>query len=234
MRPTLLPFWADTLWSQVLVLLAIMALSSLAARAGEKPWKIFTGESPIAHLRFGHGAMTETHLDFSGAWKKGIIATLFWVGEPERGADPGNRRSAWDSAWLTHFGGVDTPYRRNGYQPGDFRPRLNPFYVALPYCDMCDGHLKPESAKVVPWYDSAFQGSGRSVCHGKWIAIRYGSKTCYAQWEDVGPFRTDHWQYVFGHERPRPNRNGGAGIDISPAVRDYLGMSGNEVVDWKL
>ena len=40
----------------------------------------------------------------------------------------------------------------------------------------------------------------------KWVATRRGNRVCYAQWEDVGPFRTDHWQYVFGNERPRPNR----------------------------
>ena len=33
----------------------------------------------------------------------------------------------------------------------------------------------------------------------------------YAQWEDAGPFRTDHWQYVFGNERPKPNLEPGRG-----------------------
>ena len=56
----------------------------------------------------------------------------------------------------------------------------------------------------------------------------------YGQWEDVGPFRTDHWQYVFGNERPKSNINKGAGIDLSPAIRDYLGMEGGmDTVDWK-
>ena len=48
-----------------------------------------------------------------------------------------------------------------------------------------------------------------------------------------GPFQVDHCQYVFGNERPRPNRNQDAGIDISPAARDYLGKSGMDVCDWK-
>ncbi len=55
----------------------------------------------------------------------------------------------------------------------------------------------------------------------------------YAQWEDAGPFRTDHWQYVFGNERPKPNLNRGAGLDVSPAVRDYLGIQATDVTDWK-
>ena len=74
---------------------------------------------------------------------------------------------------------------------------------------------------------------GQSVLKDRWVAIRKGDKVCYAQIEDVGPFRTDHWQYVFGNERPRPNLNRGAGLDVSPAVRDYLGLNGLDVCDWK-
>ena len=62
---------------------------------------------------------------------------------------------------------------------------------------------------------------------------RKGDRTVYAQWEDAGPFRTDHWQYVFGSERPKPNLNKGAGLDVSPAVRDYLGLQPTDVTDWK-
>jgi hypothetical protein len=65
------------------------------------------------------------------------------------------------------------------------------------------------------------------------LAIRKGNKVAYAQWEDAGPFRTDHWQYVFGNERPKPNLNKGAGLDVSPAVRDYLGLSETDVTDWQ-
>ena len=48
-----------------------------------------------------------------------------------------------------------------------------------------------------------------------------------------GTFRTDHWQYVFGNERPKPNLNKGAGLDVSPAVRDYLGLKQTDVTDWR-
>jgi hypothetical protein len=65
------------------------------------------------------------------------------------------------------------------------------------------------------------------------IAIRKGNRVAYAQWEDAGPFRTDHWQYVFGNERPKPNLNQGAGLDVSPAVRDYLGLKQTDVTDWR-
>ena len=49
----------------------------------------------------------------------------------------------------------------------------------------------------------------------------------------MGPFRTDHFQYVFGNERPKPNLNHGAGLDVSPAVRDYLGLAPTDVTDWQ-
>lgn len=163
-------------------------------------------------------------------WKLSIVSTVFWIGER---SSPGNLRSAWDAHWLANYGGVDDPKARTGFQPAQFVPRQNPFYVALPYGDMEDGRLKAEAATVVPWFMQSFRGPGKSVCQGRWIAIRHGLKTCYAQWEDVGPFRTDHWQYVFGDERPAPNANRGAGIDLSPAVRDYLGLNGIDAVDWR-
>ena len=98
---------------------------------------------------------------------------------------------------------------------------------------MSGGRTKPEAAKVIPWFKDSFVRPGASVCKSRWIAIQHQGRIAYAQWEDVGPFRTDHWEYVFGDERPAPNRNGGAGLDVSPAVRDYLGMKGKDVADWK-
>ena len=71
------------------------------------------------------------------------------------------------------------------------------------------------------------------MCKGRWLEIRHGLKSCYAQWEDVGPFRTDSAGYVFGNERPSPNVNRGAGIDVSPGVRDYLGLRSLDAVDWR-
>ena len=86
---------------------------------------------------------------------------------------------------------------------------------------------------MIPWFKQAFTEEGQSVCQGRWLAIRKGNKTCYAQWEDCGPFRTDHFQYVFQNERPKPNLNRGAGLDVSPAVRDYLGLGPTDVTDWQ-
>jgi hypothetical protein len=169
-------------------------------------------------------------------WKRQIVTTVFWIGEKPTENNPvPNRSSSWDKEWSKSYGGFDDPNpgRREGFIPVKFTPRQNPFYCALPYNDkVATGH-RPEAARVVPWFEEAYRGPGVSVCKDRWIAIRKGNKIAYAQWEDAGPFRTDHWQYVFGNERPRPNLNRGAGLDVSPAVRDYLGLSETDVTDWQ-
>ena len=87
----------------------------------------------------------------------------------------------------------------------------------------------------IPWFRTTFVREGQSVCHDRWLAIRNpaNGKVCYAQWSDCGPFRTDHYQYVFGNELPKPNLNHGAGLDVSPSVRDYLGLGPMSNTDWK-
>ncbi|MEY2487714.1 MAG: hypothetical protein QOE73_583 [Verrucomicrobiota bacterium] len=169
-------------------------------------------------------------------WKRDIVTTVFWIGEQPTANNPvPNRSSSWDKNWTSSYGGFDdpNPSRRSDYIPVKFTPRQNPFYCALPYNDKANTGHRPEAARVVPWFKEAYQGPGVSTCKGRWIAIRKGNRTVYAQWEDAGPFRTDHWQYVFGSERPKPNLNKGAGLDVSPAVRDYLGLQPTDVTDWK-
>jgi hypothetical protein len=169
-------------------------------------------------------------------WKTEIVTTTFWVGEKATKNNPvPNLASSWDTRWATSYGGTDTPDRteRKSFQPASFTPRQNPFYVALPYNDVSRGEHKPEAAQVIPWFKEEYKGPGVSVLKDRWIAIRRGNRTAYAQWEDCGPFRTDHSAYVFGNERPKPNLNKGAGLDVSPAVRDYLGMNDTDVTDWK-
>jgi len=169
-------------------------------------------------------------------WKRNIVTTVFWVGEtPTQNNPVPNHKSSWDPLWARNFGGYDDPdpTRRRGFIPMAFTPRQNPFYVALPYNDVTRGTTKPEAPKVIPWFRQTFERPGKSVVKGRWLAIRHGNKIAYAQWEDCGPFRTDHYQYVFGNDRPKPNLNQAAGLDVSPAVRDYLGLRGKDVCDWK-
>ena len=157
------------------------------------------------------------------------MTTVFWIGKKQV------RESVWDKEWEKDYGGVDNPdpSARRNYIPVAFIPRQNPFYCALPYNDVTHGQFKPEAPLVIPWFKQAYTGPGQSVCWHRWVAIRKGNRTCYAQWEDSGPFLTDHFQYVFGNERPRPNTNHGAGLSVSPAVRDYLGLATTDVTDWQ-
>ena len=169
-------------------------------------------------------------------WKENIVTTVFWIGENPTANNPvPNHASSWDKSWTRNYGGYDDPKpsRRSNYIPVKFTPRQNPFYCALPYNDKArEGH-RPEAPRVVPWFKEAYLGPAVSVCKGRWVEIRKGNRVAYAQWEDAGPFRTDHWEYVFGNERPKPNLNRGAGIDVSPAVRDFLGLKDTDVTDWK-
>ncbi len=168
-------------------------------------------------------------------WKDKIPTTVFWIGEMPTDNNPvPNHKSSWDPQWQINYGGYDDPNPTNrnwDFAPKSFTPRLNPFYVALPFNDVTNR----EVAKLkIPWHKEKWDGSALdSVCRSRWLAIRFGSKTCYAQWEDCGPFTTDDHNYVFGSSRPKNLENDGAGLDVSPAVRDYLGMMSGALCDWR-
>ena len=170
-------------------------------------------------------------------WKRNIVTTVFWIGETPTANNPTpNTVSAWDRQWTSRYGGYDdpNPKAREGYIPKAFTPGQNPFYFALPYNDISRTGTKASARAVIPWFKRKFYRSGRTVLKGQWIAIRKGDRVCYAQWEDVGPFETDDWNYVFGDSRPKAKKNRGAGLDVSPAVRDYLNFGGGYgTVDWR-
>jgi TonB family protein len=170
------------------------------------------------------------------SWKTNVATLVFWVGEEQvTGKTSPQQQSAWDKDWLKSFGGVDTPEpaARHDYIPISFVPHQNPFYCALPYNDVEQGRFKPEAPIVIPWFKRVHAEPGQSVCKDRWVAIRKANRICYAQWEDCGPFRTDQFQYVFQNERLTPNANNGAGLSVSPAVRDYLDLAPTDVADWR-
>jgi hypothetical protein len=170
--------------------------------------------------------------------KQNIITTTFWIGQGSTGYNSTtNYQSAWDESWTRNFGGVDFPDKRLASAglgqvtlPKKFAPTLNPFYVALPFNDI----KYPKIArKYVPWWNEAAHQKQpyQSQCKGRWIMIEFNGKACFAQWEDVGPFRYDHANYVFGNERPTTYSK--AGLDVSPAVQDYLGLDGLTKTNWR-
>jgi hypothetical protein len=168
-------------------------------------------------------------------WKTGIVTTKFWIGEgstPISSTD--NVESSWDEEWLQKNHGSDNPYDRSGYASGSHASTLNPFYCALPFNDLAF----PDQARVwLPrgWYRRPEDGRQISACKDRWVEIKNSrGDVCYAQWEDVGPLRYDDAAYVFGDERPIGLGDDRAGLDVSPAVYDYLGLGDrNHYSSWR-
>jgi hypothetical protein len=165
-----------------------------------------------------------------------ITATVFWAGE-DAGDDNGdisNLPSAWDEEWVKHFGGVDKPNKRSGNLPSGFTPKENPFYFALPYNDFDEnGKRKKEIGSLVPWAGRVAWKDNESVLKNQWIKTTKNGKVAYAQWQDVGPFKEDDAAYVFGTAEPKSKTNKHAGLDVSPAVHDILGLKDIDTVDWQ-
>lgn len=177
-------------------------------------------------------------------WKQFVTCTVFWIGETPTDRNPTpNNKSSWDQQWQTNFGGFDDPdpanrianFTSGEFRPKNFVPKLNPFYIALPYNDVTSSSShKPEASRVIPWFSRMRPEPGQTVCKGRWIQIMYrGGRNCYAQWEDCGPWETDDWEFVFGNKPPKTTQNGAAGIDLSPAIRDYLGLKSGDKVHWR-
>jgi hypothetical protein len=164
-----------------------------------------------------------------------VTTTWFYAGEPADAANGfiANTASAWDDLWARHFGGVDDPAHRNGFFPAGFVPQQNPFYFALPCDDLNNQGVRKASARrVIPWARLTHVAPGDSLLKNQWIQIRAHGKVAYAQWEDVGPFLTDDAAYVFGNAPPANTDGVHAGLDVSPATRDYLGLGDVSRVSW--
>jgi V8-like Glu-specific endopeptidase len=175
-------------------------------------------------------------------WKTHVVCSIFWIGEKptERSSRP-NSKSSWDQNWLRNYGGYDDPdpavrianHSTGEFRPKSFVPKLNPFYIALPYNDLSVGRHKAEAARVIPWFKRSNPEPGVTICKDRWLQIYNGARSCYGQWQDCGPGETDDWDYVFGQKAPKASENGFAGIAISPSIRDYLGLRSGQKVHWR-
>ena len=165
-----------------------------------------------------------------------ITVTTFWVGEeagPENGFIP-NYASTWDGEWLRHYGGIDGQTPRTGNLPLLFTPLENAFYFALPYNDFdANGNRRPDAASIVPWAATQVWGPDDSMVKNHWIRIESSGQVAYAQWEDAGPFGENDVAYVFGTAQPSNTINAHAGLDVSPAVQQLLGLQDIDTVSWQ-
>jgi len=165
-----------------------------------------------------------------------IGVTIFWVGE-EASRDNAfiqNKQSAWDTKWVEHYGGIDDPKNRLGFFPEKFTPLENPFYFALPYSDFsAKRERRSDANEIIYWANSKLWSQRESMLKNRWIKITKGNKVAYAQWEDVGPFEINDHKYVFGDSFPKNEINSKAGLDISPAIRDYLELADVDIINWE-
>jgi hypothetical protein len=146
-------------------------------------------------------------------WKKDIVTTEFWIGEPGAG-----KTTAWGDNWPS----------------SNHALAMNPFFVALPFNDLA---FPDKARRWLPegWARKPKDGKKVSACKDRWLEIKNSDgDICYAQWEDSGPRRHDHAEYVFGDERPGPGNY--AGLDVSPAVAKYLRLDPegkNRLTSWR-
>jgi hypothetical protein len=161
-----------------------------------------------------------------------ITTTFFWVGEPAGPANGGiaNVASAWDDLWEQHYGGVDDPAHRNGFFPAGFVPQQNPFYFALPYDDLNNNGVRKANARqVIPRALQTPVPRGDSLLKNQWIQITANGRVAYAQWD----FLQDDAAYVFGGAPPSNPDGVHAGLDVSPAVHDFLGLGDVSHTRWR-
>lgn len=179
-----------------------------------------------------HASKSPTPAQAAGYPAHTVTATKFWIGEAADASNAfiPNHESAWVGDWLGEFGGIDDPINRCGYAPCGFVPKQNTFYVALPFNDKGpEGNAKSaDTLKKIPWYTGQ-TAKGVSLMKNRWVEITHGAKIAYGQIEDVGPMYEDDADYVFGEAAPSYT----AGIDLSPALSDYLGTKGYATVQWR-
>lgn len=166
---------------------------------------------------------------------KSIGWELLWVGENTTSKQNGTikKTSVWNDTWSTSFGGSDDPTLRNGPLPKNFIPQENPFYISLPYNDFIRSQRKQEALEIIPWANSKKWKKNESLCKNRWVRIMRGTKIVYGQWQDAGPTYEDDGAYVFLGSAPKNTLTGRAGIGISPAIRDSLGLETRHTIDWQ-
>ena len=156
-------------------------------------------------------------------WKSGR-ATVFWVGESETEDNDhiANHKSAWDAKWVEHFGGTDDPDDRCEFVPCGFKPKENSFYVALPYDDMEEDGRRKAVNTFIPWDKP---GAKQSLLKNRWIAIRANNVTLLCAVAGRRSVRERRCGLRLRRRIPaEKQQREGAGIDLSPAVRDCLGV----------
>ena len=165
-----------------------------------------------------------------------VMATVFYIGEGASQANAGisNATTEWDSNPVGRFGGIDNPRSRKADGTPLFKPKHNPYYVALPASEFSDTGPIAAARKSSLWAAEAKGlGEEKSLFKGRWVKVSKGSKVVYGQWLDTGPSddpsATQDYGYVFGDSKVKPKNTFGlkAGIDLSPSMAFTLSLGSN-------
>ncbi|WP_258070888.1 hypothetical protein [Pseudoclavibacter sp. AY1F1] len=178
-------------------------------------------------------------------WHTEIVATTFWVGEvfDPNAADGSQMFSTYDDNWYANYGGCDgvivegvcqTEARsaENNFFPTQTTAKENPFYLDLPFDDVNNQRAAGMRQSMIPWSGEPAYSQGKtdpefSLMKNRWVQLEHDGRTCYGQIQDAGPGEYDDDTYVFGtgDARPKNERYGGAGMDVSPALNSCLGFA---------
>jgi hypothetical protein len=153
-------------------------------------------------------------------WKTNINPIVFSADKSSKVTDPSGTSESIRSASET------------GFARDSEKHLYNSFRVALPFNDL----QFPDLARhwlPIKWLRSKHRAKSGSACEDRWIEIKNAQgNVCYAQWEDVGPLRNDHAEYVFGSERPGPGDS--PGLAVSDEIARYLGLKNKlNPVSWR-
>ncbi len=205
------PFLLSTL-----VIGIVSATLSFPAHAGETNTAPAKPDSTIAVLKQRIPKVIHP-------WKTKILTSTFFMSDNSNQSD-----NVWSRTGKVKNGVSENSKSNSSYSYS--RTPANPYYIALPFNDLAH----PEEAKkwVPPaWTRSSKDGKPISSCKGRWVQIKnVQGRSCYAQWEDVGPIGDSDAGYVFGSNRPE---GAGPGLDVSPAVAHYLNLEENSTVAWR-
>ena len=89
-------------------------------------------------------------------------------------------------------------------------------------------------SRTTPGMSRGIRSGLDPLLKNRWVEIRRNGRSCFAQWQDVGPCGEDDFDFVFGRaSKPRNTFDAKAGLDVSPAVWHHLGMHDNDLSAWR-
>ena len=115
-------------------------------------------------------------------WKRGIVTTVFWVGERPTANNPvPNYKSSWDPRWAQNYGGLDDSGSFADERiifPLDSFPGRILFTSHSRITTRRGARRKSEARRAIPWFKQTFERPGKSVLKGRWVADQARQPHC--------------------------------------------------------